>query len=144
MCEQCLSLCDFINEPSLEAIQTIICLNIYYNNNDRACAARSLLGVAIRMALTLGLSVRLNHDNPITIVPLTSATARRCESSWRCCDRARGEYDLRNKVNNRLVEGYGGLLFVKMLIPLQQMALLTLSMSGTLRQRALPMWRTMP
>lgn len=64
MCEQCLSLCDFINEPSLEAIQAIICLNIYYNNNDRACAARSLLGVAIRMALTLGLSVRLNHDNP--------------------------------------------------------------------------------
>jgi len=48
---------DFTHEPSLEAIQTIICLNLYYNNNDRTTQARSFLGIAIRLALSLGLSV---------------------------------------------------------------------------------------
>jgi hypothetical protein len=46
-----------MNTGSIEAIQTIICLNIYLNNNDKASVAKSMLGIAIRMALTLGLSV---------------------------------------------------------------------------------------
>lgn len=46
-----------MNQGSIEAIQTIICLNIYLNDNDKASVAKSMLGVAIKMALTLGLSV---------------------------------------------------------------------------------------
>jgi len=41
----------------MEAIQTIICLNLYLNNNDQSWAAKSFLGLAIKMAISLGLSV---------------------------------------------------------------------------------------
>lgn len=41
----------------METIQTIICLNLYLNNKDRTSAARSLLGLAIKMAVSIGLSV---------------------------------------------------------------------------------------
>lgn len=55
-----------MNQGSIEAIQTIICLNIYLNNNDKAPVARSMLGIAIRMASTMGLSVREALDRPRT------------------------------------------------------------------------------
>lgn len=56
-CQDCLSHSDFLNQSSLEGIQTIICLNLYLNNNDQSSAAKSFLGLAIKMAIMLGLSV---------------------------------------------------------------------------------------
>lgn len=58
-CEDCLAHADFLDEPSTETIQTIICLNLYLNNKNRVNAARSLLGTAIKMAISMGMSVCL-------------------------------------------------------------------------------------
>lgn len=55
-CEDCLAHADFLDEPSTETIQTIICLNLYLNNKNRVNAARSLLGTAIKMAIAMGMS----------------------------------------------------------------------------------------
>ncbi|KIR37492.1 hypothetical protein I352_00809 [Cryptococcus deuterogattii MMRL2647] len=55
-CEDCLAHADFLDEPSTETIQTIICLNLYLNNKNRVNAARSLLGTAIKMAISMGMS----------------------------------------------------------------------------------------
>ncbi|ADV24736.1 hypothetical protein I305_02047 [Cryptococcus gattii E566] len=56
-CEDCLAHADFLDEPSTETIQTIICLNLYLNNKNRVNAARSLLGTAIKMAISMGMSL---------------------------------------------------------------------------------------
>ncbi|WVQ76504.1 hypothetical protein IAR50_006173 [Cryptococcus sp. DSM 104548] len=55
-CEDSLSQSDFLDQPSTETIQTIICLNLYLNNRNKVNAARSLLGTAIKMAISLGMS----------------------------------------------------------------------------------------
>lgn len=56
-CEESLAAADYLNEPTTEALQVIICLNLYLNNKNRAEAAKSLLGLAIKMAISMGLSV---------------------------------------------------------------------------------------
>ncbi|WVF66271.1 hypothetical protein IAT40_001011 [Kwoniella sp. CBS 6097] len=55
-CEDALAYSDFLDRPSTETIQTIISLNIYLNNKNRVTAAKSLLGTAIKMAISMGLS----------------------------------------------------------------------------------------
>nr|XP_031863734.1 uncharacterized protein CI109_000986 [Kwoniella shandongensis]KAA5530806.1 hypothetical protein CI109_000986 [Kwoniella shandongensis] len=55
-CEDSLAHSDFLDQPSTETIQTIICMNLYLNNKNRVSAARSLLGTAIKMAITIGMS----------------------------------------------------------------------------------------
>nr|XP_019047818.1 hypothetical protein I302_04436 [Kwoniella bestiolae CBS 10118]OCF26748.1 hypothetical protein I302_04436 [Kwoniella bestiolae CBS 10118] len=62
-CEDTLSYSDFLNQPSTETIQTIICLNIYLNNKNRVTAAKSLLGTAIKMAVCMGMS-RIPDEGP--------------------------------------------------------------------------------
>ncbi|RSH94213.1 hypothetical protein EHS25_004016 [Saitozyma podzolica] len=64
-CEDSLSHSDFLNLPCTETIQTIICLNLYLNNKDRTSAARSLLGLAIKMAVSIGLS-RIPDESSLT------------------------------------------------------------------------------
>ncbi|OCF33194.1 hypothetical protein I316_05239 [Kwoniella heveanensis BCC8398] len=55
-CEDALAYSDFLDRPSTETIQTIISLNIYLNNKNRVTAAKSLLGTAIKMAISMGMS----------------------------------------------------------------------------------------
>ncbi|WWC97739.1 hypothetical protein V866_004624 [Kwoniella sp. B9012] len=62
-CEDTLAYSDFLNQPSTETIQTIICLNIYLNNKNRVTAAKSLLGTAIKMAICMGMS-RIPDEGP--------------------------------------------------------------------------------
>ncbi|WVQ80975.1 hypothetical protein IAT38_003082 [Cryptococcus sp. DSM 104549] len=49
---------DVARDSRLEGqlLMTIICLNLYLNNKNRASAARSLLGTAIKMAISMGMS----------------------------------------------------------------------------------------
>jgi hypothetical protein len=60
-CEDCLAASEFPDQPAIESIQTIICLNLYLNNSDQMSTARALLAVAIRLAQAMGLSVS-NYD----------------------------------------------------------------------------------
>ena len=55
--EEALSASDFLNQPTLETIQTVICLNLYLNNRDQVSAARALLAMAIRLAQAMGMAV---------------------------------------------------------------------------------------
>ncbi|ODN96925.1 hypothetical protein I350_07899 [Cryptococcus amylolentus CBS 6273] len=61
--EDSLSHSDFLDQPSTETIQTIICLNLYLNNKNKVNAARSLLGTAIKMAISIGMS-RIPDEGP--------------------------------------------------------------------------------
>ncbi|KAM0745736.1 hypothetical protein T439DRAFT_360989 [Meredithblackwellia eburnea MCA 4105] len=61
-CQQALAQANFLSDHSIEHIQTIICLNLYLNNTDRSPMAHMMLGVAIKMALALGLS-RIPPEN---------------------------------------------------------------------------------
>ncbi|KAK8845318.1 hypothetical protein IAR55_006031 [Kwoniella newhampshirensis] len=56
-CEDALAHSDFLNQPSTETLQTIICMGLYLNNKNRVSAARSLLGTAIKMAISMGMSL---------------------------------------------------------------------------------------
>ncbi|WRT63476.1 uncharacterized protein IL334_000381 [Kwoniella shivajii] len=64
-CEDALAYSDFLNQPTMETLQTIICLNIYLNNKNRVTAAKSLLGTAIKMAICMGLS-RIPNETHIS------------------------------------------------------------------------------
>lgn len=77
-CEDCLAHADFLDEPSTETIQTIICLNLYLNNKNRVNAARSLLGTAIKMAIAMGMSVC-----PVSVP--SSFLLFPSQSLWPCC-----------------------------------------------------------
>lgn len=63
-CEVCLATYDFMNEPSLETIQTINCLCLFLNNRDQVSSARALLATGIRLAQAMGLSVSVFDVRP--------------------------------------------------------------------------------
>ena len=79
---------DFLREHTVEAIQTIICINLYLNNMDLESSAKALLGLAIKMAIAMGMSVSraaggitwdkdLGREYPMmTLVPIRKISSK--------------------------------------------------------------------